>query len=127
MTAKERKKEEAVARIMKGLKCSREEAEDVYTYDQKVERDEKTEFDLAPAKAKIAQQMAHTGTRTVKEPVRRTHKENLTKAGLIAKLADFLQGECENVTVLNKERMIGFQVGTESYELTLVQKRKPKK
>ena len=123
---KEQKKEEAVNRIMKGLKCSREEAEDVYNYDLRVDRDEKTEYDLDPAKAKIAQKMAHTGTRTVDKPVRRTHKENVTKAGIISNLADFLKDLVENIEILNKERQISFKIGAENYELTLVQKRKKK-
>ena len=123
---REQKKEEAISRIMKGLKCSREEAEDVYAYDLKVDRDEKTEYDLDPEKARVAQKMAHTGTRTVEKPVRRTHKENATKAGIIADLANFLGNIVENVQITNKERLISFKIGPENYELTLVQKRKKK-
>jgi hypothetical protein len=33
---------------------------------------------------------------------------------------------CENVEITNKERQIAFKIGENCYELTLVQKRKPK-
>ena len=33
---------------------------------------------------------------------------------------------CENVEITNKERQIAFKIGENAYELTLVQKRKPK-
>lgn len=62
---------------------------------------------------------------------KRSRKENPTKAAIIAELAKFLQenseNACENVEITNKERMIAFVCGENSYELTLVQKRKPKK
>ena len=62
-------REEAIARIMRGLRCTRKEAEDVYNYDRAVEHDEKTDFDLPPDKFAVARRMAHTGTRTVKKPM----------------------------------------------------------
>ena len=54
-----------------------------------------------------------------------------TKASLIAEIADFLQKNSENAIenceITNKERQIAFKIGENSFELTLVQKRKPKK
>lgn len=110
------------------------EARSILEYDKKVERGEATEFDLSPEKVKVAQQFARTGTRktpTVYKFQTRQRKPNATKGGIIAELADFLeknsQFSVENVQILNKERQISFIIGEETYELTLVQKRKPKK
>ena len=61
---------------------------------------------------------------------KRSRKENPTKAGIIAEIAKFLEenseNACENVEITNKERQIAFKIGENCYELTLVQKRKPK-
>lgn len=110
-----------------------DEAADILAYDKAVERGEKTQYDLPPDKAKIAQKFAHTGTRkapTVFKFETRQRKPNATKSGLIAELAAFLSEHSEfsvaDVQVTNKERQIAFKVGDDSFELTLVQKRKPK-
>lgn len=119
---------------MAGLKCDREEAEKVYDYDKAVDHDEKTEFDLTPAQKKVEREMARTGTRktpTAYKFTKRERKPNATKGGLIAELAQFLSEnsgfEVKNLEITNKERQIAFEVGGEKFELTLVQKRKPKK
>lgn len=126
-------KEEAIKRIMVGLKCPREEAESVYEYDQAIDHDEKTEFDLTAAQKKVAQTYARTGTRktpTVYNFTKRERKPNATKGGIISELAQFLQEKSEfsveNVEIMNKERQIAFVIGQDKFELTLVQKRKPK-
>lgn len=90
-------------------------------------------FDLPPEKAAVAKKYTHTGTR--KGPVaykftKRERKPNATKGGIIAELSKFLaensEFSVENVEILNKERQIAFQIGEDKFELTLVQKRKPK-
>lgn len=126
-------KEEAISRIMNGLQCPREEAEEIFKYDQAVEHDEKTVYDLTAEQQKIAQTYTRTGTRktpTVYTFTKRERKPNATKGGIIAELAQFLQEHSEfsvsDVQITNKERQIAFTIGTERFELTLVQKRKPK-
>jgi hypothetical protein len=42
-------------------------------------------------------------------------------------LEETSENACENVTITNAERQISFKIGENDYELTLVQKRKPKK
>ena len=130
MTTKE---QEAVNRIMKGLKCSEQEAKEIYATDCAIDRGEPTDFDLPKEKEKIAKKFAHTGTKkkpTVYQFNKRERKENPTKGGIIAELANFLEKNSEfateNVEIVNKERQIAFFVSGNKYELTLVQKRKPK-
>ncbi len=127
-------KETAIKRIMNGLKCDRAEAEEVYAYDVAVNHDEKTEFDATPEQLKVQHEMTKTGTRkapTAFKFTKRERKPNATKGGLITDLAQFLRENSsfavENLEIVNKERQIAFEIGGEKFELTLVQKRKPKK
>lgn len=123
-------------KLMRILECTAEEADDIIKSDKAIDQGEKMDFDLSPEKAKIAQKYAKTGVR--KKPTvynfdtsSKKRKENPTKAAIIAELAKFLvensENACTDVNITNKERQISFSIGSEQYELTLVQKRKPKK
>jgi hypothetical protein len=124
-------------RIMSALHCTEAEAEEIMQADKAIDRGEKMPFDLTAEQEKVARKFAKTGTR--KAPTayaldntggKRSRKENPTKASIIAELAKFLENDsenaCVNVSITNKERQIAFSIGENSYELTLVQKRKPK-
>ena len=122
---------EAIARIMKGLHCSEAEAKAIYEADKAIDRNEPMPFDLTAEQKKVAKKYTSTGTKAptvYKYSKRKTHKENPTKAAIIAELFDFLtknsENACENVEITNKERQIAFKCGENAYELTLVQKRK---
>ena len=124
---------EQIQRIMNGLKCTEQEAQEVLAYDKAVEKGEKTEHDLPQDKLEVARKFAHTGTRkqpTVYKFTKRERKPNATKAGIIAELFTFLTKNSdfavENAEITNKERQIAFHIGEDTFELTLVQKRKPK-
>lgn len=123
---------ERLARYDK-LGLSDKEKQELLTYDKAVERGEKTEFDLPPEKEKAAKKYAHAGTRkapTAYKFTPRQRKPNATKGGIIAELADFLEKNSQfsiaSLEITNKERQIAFKIGGDSFELTLVQKRKPK-
>ena len=123
--------ESQVERIMRNLKCSKEEAEQIIADDKAIDRGERMAFDLSPEAEKQAKKFANTGTRqTNGQKTERKRKENPTKANIIALLATILteNGDfsAENVEITNKERQIAFTVGENAFELTLVQKRKPK-
>ena len=121
--------ETQVERIMRNLKCSREEAEEIVACDKAIDRGERMAFDLDPQAEKQAKKYANTGTRkTDGAKTERKRKENPTKATIISEIAQFLtENGYEMVNITNKERQIAFKVGENDYELTLVQKRKPKK
>lgn len=129
--------ENQISRIMQGLKCDRSEALAIYEADKAIDREERLPFDLPIEKEKEAKKMANVTERKRKAPTvynfdtsQKKRKENPTKAGIIAEIAKFLQEQsenaCENVTITNPERQIAFTIGDNSYEFTLVQKRKPK-
>jgi len=121
---------EMVQRIMDGLKCSEEEAKQVYEYDKAVDRGEKTEFDLTPEQEKVARKAARASRKpTVYNFNKRERKPNATKGAIITALVEWLHAasfEAEQIEVVNKERQLRFVSAGETFELTLVQKRKPK-
>lgn len=116
-------------RIMRSLGVSEAEAEEIIAFDKAIDRGERTEYDLDPDKEKEAKKMANVRnhrTTGVYNLNKRERKANPTKASIIAELCAFLTENSENVTITNKERQIAFRIGENDYELTLVQKRKPK-
>ena len=127
--------ENQIKRIMEGLNCSRAEAEQILADDKAIDRGERMPFDLDKEKEKEAKKYLRTGTR--KTPTaynldnkegKRSRKENPTKATIISEIAQFLtENGYENVEITNKERQIALKVGENAFELTLVQKRQPKK
>lgn len=120
--------ETQVERIMKHLNCSKEEALDIIACDKAIDRGERMEFDLPIELEKEAKKMSNVGSRkTDGKKVERKRKENPTKSTLITEISQFLtESGYENVQITNKERQIAFNVGENSFELTLVQKRAKK-
>ena len=120
--------ENQVEKLMRLLKCTKEEAEEMIACDKAIDRGERVYFDLDPQAEKEAKKYANTGTRqTNGQKTERKRKENPTKATIIAEISEFLTEKgYEMVEITNKERQIAFKVGENAYELTLVQKRKPK-
>lgn len=124
--------EAQIKNIMQHLKCTREEAEDVIKWDKVIDQGGRTPFDMTREEEKEAVKIAHIHekTRPGYQWSKRERKANPTKGGIIAELAKFLEESSEyataNVTITNKERQIAFSIGDEKFELTLVQKRKPK-
>ena len=113
--------------------------------DKAVDRGQAMEWDLSPEEHKKAMKYANSTEKKPKteekaekkgkttynlDATGKKKKENPTKANIIALLATILteNGDfsAENVEVTNKERQIAFTVGENAFELTLVQKRKPK-
>ena len=118
-------------RIMRILGVSANEADDILAYDKAVEQGKKTEYDLTPEQEKATRKYRQADRKpTVYKFTKRERKPNATKGGLIAELATFLTENSdfatENVEITNKERQIAFKIGEDKFELTLVQKRKPK-
>ena len=125
--------EKQIENIMVNLKCTREEAEDVIKWDKVIDQGGRTPYDLDPEAEKMAKKMANVRERkkpTVYDFKQRERKANPTKGGIISELHKFLaemsEFATENVEITNKERQIAFKIGEDAFELTLVQKRKPK-
>lgn len=135
MTKREKEKKEKVEKIMRLLDCTEEEALDVIATDEIIDKGGRTQYDLSKEKEKEALKMSAVKDRKAKDQKEnkrgKTRVENPTKSGIIAEIAEYLKENCgftcENVEITNKERQIAFKCGENSYEFTLVQKRKPKK
>ena len=125
--------ERTIADYMKRNKCSREDAIDLIKYDIAVEGNEETEFDLTEEQeANVKSMMRKVDHSKQDGKVKRERKPNELKEAIIAELAEFLredaQGQVyEEVEVTNKSRMIAFAIGDKHFELTLIEKRTPKK
>lgn len=120
-------------KLMRILKCTAEEADDIIKTDKMIDKGERTPYDLDPETEKMAKKFANVTERkrpTVYNFQKRERKANPTKGGIIAELAKFLENDSEfatkSVEITNKERQIAFKIGDDAFELTLVQKRKPK-
>ena len=130
---------------MKKLGYSDAEIQQMLADDKAVDRGQSMEWDLSPEEHKKAMKYANSDEKKKKtaengekkgktaynlDATGKKKKENPTKANIIALLATILteNGDfcAENVEITNKERQIAFVVGENAFELTLVQKRKPK-
>ena len=122
-----------------------EEIQQMLADDKRVDRGEILEWDMSAEEHKKAMKYANVTDKTPKKSAetpkkgqtaynfdtsQRKRKENPTKAGIIAEIATFLLQNAEfapeNVEIANKERQITFKIGDTAFDLTLVQKRKPK-
>ena len=124
---------ELVKHHMKTLDIPEAEAIQLVMDDKAVDKGEKL-FELSAEQKKVAKKYAGTGTkkRTVyKFDTTKKKKENPVKQKIITGIERFLNENteisAENVQITNAERQIFFQIGSNDYELTLVQKRKAKK
>ena len=130
---------------MKKLGYSDAEIQQMLMDDKAVDRGQTMEWDLSPEEHKKAMKYTNSDEKKKKtadsgekkgkttynlDATGKKKKENPTKANIIALLATILteNGDfcAENVEITNKERQIAFTVGENAFELTLVQKRKPK-
>lgn len=121
---------------MKKMGLSDKEIQELLEYDKRVEHGE-DDYKLTPEQEKVSKEARKTGTR--KAPTvykldntggKRSKKENPAKKEIIAEIFKFLNEnadfEVKNSEIINPERMIAFKSGLESYEITLICKRKPK-
>lgn len=129
--------EERITFLMKKLKISREEALELEGYDDDVNHDRKTEYDLTPEQIAVVQEMNRKKEHKKYGTVHRERKPNEIKESIISAIAFFLADECEllvkdqfmscdSVEITNKNRMIHFKVKDKEYDLQLIEKREKK-
>lgn len=130
--------EARIAFLMKKLGISREEALDLEGYDDDVNKNRKTQYDLTDEQRKNVMEMNRKREHRKSGPRKVERKPNELKEALVTALADFLENECEFiladkttycdvVEITNKNRMIHFTVGDKEFDLQLIEKRPPKK
>lgn len=119
-------------RIMSILGVDATEADEILAYDKMVDQNKPTPYDLTKEQEKEVKKYRQADRKPfIPKLTKRERKPNATKGGLISELFSFLNSEnisfeTKNVEITNKERQIKFEIGSDVFELTLVQKRKPK-
>ena len=120
-------------RIMRILKVSEKEADEILEYDKRIDKGERVEYDLSPELEKMAKKFANVTTHKkpmVLDTKPRERKADDVKIGLVESLFNHLNGneniKCENVTITNKSKTISFVLNGETYEIDLKRKRTPK-
>lgn len=119
-------------RIMNILGVDAAEADEILAYDKMVDQNKPTPYDLTKEQEKEVKKYRQADRKPfIPKLTKRERKPNATKGGLISELFSFLNSEnisfeTKNVEITNKERQIKFEIGSDVFELTLVQKRKPK-
>lgn len=117
--------ETQVAKLMKTLDCTREEAIDIIQADSDIDHGKRVSFDLSKEDEKRAKKYANCDThKRVKKTVER--KPDKEKEAIVAEIAEFFDKKSsfptENVEIINKNRQIRFSIGENWYEITLVKK-----
>ena len=129
--AKQTKKSKQILRIMEGLKCSAEEAKEIYEADMKIEHNEPVDFGFDKAKEKEITAFTNNAGKRQYNFSQRERKPNPTKGAIIAEIAELLKNSTKNaydeITLVNKERQIDFLIDGVSFTLSLVQHRGNKK
>ena len=118
--------EEKIAKLMKLLDCTREEAISVIEDDKRIDKGEKL-FELTAEQKKVAKQSCATGTkkRTVyKFDSAKSKKKDTEKEEIVQKFFEFAQNFTENCEIVNANREISFELGGNSYSLVLSKHRK---
>ena len=123
--------ETQVAKIMRVLNISEEEALQVIADDKAIDKGEKL-FEQTKEQKAVTKQMTATGTRKTPtvynfDTTKRERKKDGTKEEFIANLAEYLQTSVENVQILNPSKLISFTIGEDTFELDLKRKRATKK
>lgn len=127
----EQERENEILDMMKRNGYTREEAEELWAWDNS---DEETEETAEAAKNWKAMSRTGHDSRTIKNPGETKEKKprvrtpNETKRLIIENLKEsieFLEG-ATNIEVTNIEKYITFEMNGEKYEINLIQKRKPK-
>ena len=129
-------KDNAQIAALRKIGLTEEEIAEVLATDKAIDKGADP-FPLTEEQKKVSKKMTNSDTKTKKTAPtvykfeqKKTRKENATKGGIIAEIAQFLSENSQFspnlVEITNKERQIAFRIGENDYELTLVQKRKPK-
>ena len=124
--------EKRIAQAMKSLGISREEAIEMFEYDDSLQDGQRTEYDLTPEQEANVREMNRKVDHAKSGKANRERKPNELKEAIVKELADLLANEAvgqvyEDVEITNPNRMIAFAVNGKHFELTLVEKRAPKK
>lgn len=101
-------------------------------WENEIEHDRPTPFDLTDEQEKISKKARNIGEKTKKTPTNykfdtRKKPKDAEKVEIVEKIFDFVKEFAENSTISNAGREISFNFGENSYSLVLTKHRTPKK
>ena len=121
---------EAIAKNMALLKISKQEAVDLWLYDEGYIDNEYADALTAKAKENKVTGTVHKAKSTEykqKTQRERVVKEDKVKETIIQAIADILPNhEAEDVVIEKKGKIITFRIGEDTYKVDLIRNRKPK-
>lgn len=131
------KDRQAVERIQRGLKCSWEEAMEVWKDDKAIDKGENL-FELTDEQKKVAKKYTiaphkkkNSGPTVYNFKTDKPKKKDAEKEEIIAEIARFLQENAsiafENVEIANPTKLITFKIGENVFKLDLIRQNKNKK
>lgn len=115
--------------IMRYLKVSEAEAEEIMAADKAIDRGERMDFDLSPEKEKEAKKMGNVRTHSAKtSKAKREKVADEIKIALIQAIYEEMSKKYPNsVEKVNAEREISLKIGENHYSITLTKHRTAKK
>lgn len=118
---------EQVAKLVKNLGITEQEALQVIADDKAIDKGEKL-FELTKDQQKVVKKMTiSTSAEKTTQKRTKTVKEDEEKNSIIEMLYNYLiNQQMESVLVVNKSRQLSFALGDNCYDLTLTKKRKKK-
>lgn len=121
--------DEYIKKSMKALDLTQDEAIQMYLEDEGfLQNVEQNELQTKAEKSRITATIH--GAKAEGEPKERKPrppKEDATKESVIAQVASFLEGIAENVEIVNKNKLITFKIGEDSFKFDLIRTRNKKK
>ena len=114
-------------RIMDGLQVDKEEAIEIWLEDEGyIDNEEQIALDKKAKESGLSRTIHEAKSTTARKPRTVTRKEDKTKEGIIAMLAEALKEVAENVQIVNIGKIITFTLGEDNFKLDLIRQRKPK-
>lgn len=112
-----------IEKSMKNLGLSKEEAIEMYLEDEGyLDNAEQNELDSKAKAVKV-----NVGARADSKPRKpREPKVDEVKEDLVKNLAEYLENVADNVVIVNKSKIIQFNLGEDTYKIDLIRQRKPK-
>lgn len=121
--------EKQIQKLMKTLNITEQEAREVLAYDDAVDHNKVTPYDLTPEQERDTRKFRQADRKPmVLNLSKRERKIDEEKQEIITKIADFLSNfDNFDVSIIKKEREISLIVGSNNYSITLIKHRPPKK
>ena len=118
-----------IQRNMALLKISRDEAVDLWLYDNEYIGNEEADALTNKAKENRITATMHQAKAEYKQKTQRERvkKDDPTKEGIIKAVAEMLPSlNAENIEIVNAGKLITFTIGADKYKLDLIRQRPPK-